>query len=131
MANAMALGDFGEHADSPGISAVELRDLALALNEMRRQTQDRIGQITAEKSRLEGVVASIAEGILVTEADGRVRMTNRTFDRWFGVTSPSGGRMPVELVRNAEVQDAIERTLGTREETAPCPTLMQPSGSCR
>jgi len=118
MANAMASGNFDAHADTPGISATELRDLTLALNEMRRQTQDRIGQITAEKSRLEGVVTSIAEGILVTEADGRVRMTNRTFDRWFGVSSPSSGRMPVELVRNAEVQDAIERTLDTGEQTA-------------
>ncbi|MBT3601843.1 MAG: PAS domain-containing protein [Candidatus Latescibacteria bacterium] len=96
-----------------GATSLELQDLASALDEMRRQIQGRIGQITLEKSRLEAVLASITEGILVTEQSGRVSIANRAFGSLFGVSQDPVGRMPIELVRQREVQDAIEQTMET------------------
>ena len=46
------------------------RKLLAALKEMYRQTQERIGQITTEKVRLEAILDSITKGILVTGKTG-------------------------------------------------------------
>ena len=94
-------------------STRELRELGTALDDMRQQVQAQIGQITLEKSRLEAVLPSITEAILVTDQSGRILMGNRTFEKLFGVSDAIEGRMPIELVRHRDVQDAIEQTLST------------------
>ena len=96
-------------------STRELRDLGTALDDMRRQVQKHIGQITLEKSRLEAVLTSITEAILVTDQSGRILMGNRIFEKLFGVSDAIEGRMPIELVRHRDVQDAIDQTLKTRQ----------------
>ena len=65
-------------------------------------------------------MGSITEGILVVDITGHVLMSNRAFERLFGLTGPTQGRLPVELVRNVEVQTAIEAVLsgsGARTQT--------------
>jgi len=94
-------------------STRELRDLGTALDDMRRQVQTHIGQITLEKSRLEAVLTSITEAILVTDQSGRILMGNQTFEKLFGVSDTIEGRMPIELVRHRDVQNAIDQTLKT------------------
>ena len=94
-------------------STRELRDLGTALDDMRRQVQTHIGQITLEKSRLEAVLTSITEAILVTDQSGRILMGNQTFEKLFGVSDAIEGRMPIELVRHRDVQNAIDQTLST------------------
>ena len=94
-------------------STRELRDLGTALDDMRRQVQTHIGQITLEKSRLEAVLTSITEAILVTDQSGRILMGNQTFEKLFGVSDAIEGRMPIEFVRHRDVQDAIDQTLKT------------------
>ena len=94
-------------------STRELHDLGTALDDMRRQVQTHIGQITLEKSRLEAVLTSITEAILVTDQIGRILMGNQTFEKLFGVSDAIEGRMPIELVRHRDVQNAIDQTLKT------------------
>ncbi|MCE2435540.1 MAG: PAS domain S-box protein, partial [Candidatus Latescibacteria bacterium] len=94
-------------------STRELRELGTALDDMRRQVQTHIGQITLEKSRLESVLTSITEAILVTDQSGRILMGNQTFEKLFGVSGATEGRMPIELVRHRDVQNAIDQTLKT------------------
>ena len=94
-------------------STRELRELGTALDDMRQQVQAQIGQITLEKSRLEAVLPSITEAILVTDQSGRILMGNRTFEKLFGVPDAIEGRMPIELVRHRDVQNAIDQTLKT------------------
>lgn len=94
-------------------STRELRELGAALDDMRRQVQTHIGQITLEKSRLESVLTSITEAILVTDQSGRILMGNQTFEKLFGVSGAIEGRMPIELVRHRDVQNAIDQTLKT------------------
>lgn len=115
VARKMAGGEFANRAELRG-TIPEIRDLAAALNEMGEQTQGRIEQILVENSRLQAVLAGISEGILVTEKNGRIRMTNRQFNRLFGVQDPrTDGKMPIEFVRNPDVQNAVMETLETNE----------------
>ena len=108
----VALGIYERQAPRLGTTR-ELRDLGASLDEMRGQIQTHIGQMTLEKSRLEAVLTSITEAVLVTDQSGRVLMGNRTFEKLFGVSRASEGRLPIELVRDRDVQDAIERALKT------------------
>lgn len=105
----VALGIYERHTPRLGTTR-ELRDLGVALDEMRGQI---FGQMTLEKSRLEAVLTSITEAVLVTDQSGRVLMGNRTFEKLFGASRPTKGRMPIELVRHRGVQDAIEQALKT------------------
>lgn len=114
VARSIGAGDFDERVPSDA-SPREIRDLARALDSTRQQVRDRIAAILAEKLQLETILADITVGILVTGRDGRVLLTNRTFDRLFGVTSPTVGRPPVEMIRDVQVQEAIEHTLSTGE----------------
>ena len=111
---ALAGGDYAR--EPPFIaSPPEITDLAASLASARRQVHDRIADILGEKSRLEAILTDITVGILVTGHDGRVLLTNHTFERLFGVTSPSEGRPPVEMIRDVSVHEAIEHTLRTGE----------------
>ena len=113
MARNLAAGDFSTEVQLSHAPVRELRVLSGALHDMRREIRERIDQTTVGKSRLEAVLASITEGILVTARDGRVQMTNRAFCRLFGADPPTEGRLPVELIRDGEVQEAIDLALET------------------
>ena len=112
VARSLVAGDFDDPLPS-GAFPREIGDLARALDSTRQQVRDRIAAILGERSQFETILADITVGILVTGQDGRVLLTNRTFERLFGVTSPTRGRLPVEMIRDMQVQEAIEQTLRT------------------
>ncbi|OGG54902.1 MAG: hypothetical protein A3F84_27245 [Candidatus Handelsmanbacteria bacterium RIFCSPLOWO2_12_FULL_64_10] len=127
VARDMARGDFSARAYAP--SSDELDSLARALNEMSSQLKARIDQITEEKSLLEAVLASATEGILVTDERGSVLSANAALRDLFQAppSSPVVGRPSIEVVRNPDVQDAIERTLRSGEETVREVALLSPA----
>ncbi len=114
VARSVAAGNLDEEIPSVAFSR-EIKDLARTLDSARHQIRDRIANIVGEKSRLETILAGITVGILVTGPDGRVVLTNQSFERLFGVMPPTEGRPPVEMIRNVQVQEAIEHTLRTGE----------------
>ena len=114
VARSVAAGNFDEEVPSVAFFR-EIKDLARALDSTRQQVRDRIAEIVGEKSRLETILSDITVGILVTGRDGRVLLTNHTFERFFGVMPPTEGRPPVEMIRDVQVQEAIEHTLRTGE----------------
>ncbi|MDE3000782.1 MAG: ATP-binding protein [Gemmatimonadota bacterium] len=112
--NSLGAGDFDDRVPSDALPR-EFKDLARALDSARQRVGERIADIVGEKSRLETVLADITVGILVTGRDGRVLLTNQTFEELFGVTPPTQGRPLVEMIRDVQIQEAIERTLRTGE----------------
>jgi two-component system phosphate regulon sensor histidine kinase PhoR len=97
-----------------------LPELGTALEDLRQRVHQRLGHLNAEKSRLEVILESITEGILVTGRDGRVVLANQALARLFGLKLPLQGRPNAEIVRHSEVQEAIaqclERCAGTSLE---------------
>lgn len=71
----------------------------------------RVGHLSTEKSRLEVILESITEGILVTGQDGRVQLINRALGHLFSVSEEVYGRPTAEIVRQAAVQGAIDDCL--------------------
>ncbi len=113
----LARGTGGGRVPIPRGAATELVDLAHALQEMHAQLEERASQATIEQARLRAIIHSAAAGILVTDLRGRVLLANVALLRVFGVANWREGMLPIELVRHAQVSDAIEQTLGTGAAT--------------
>ncbi len=85
--------------------------LGEALAPMVATYHRRLGDLSTEKSRLEVIIESITEGILVTGHDGRVLLVNRALGRLLNLQGNAQGRPAAEFVRQAAVQQAIDRCL--------------------
>ncbi len=97
-------------------STTELGELERALSDLGQQTRERVAQVTTEKSRLETILNSITEGVLVAGRDGRIVLANRALGELFGAEFPLEGRQPVEVVRNRVVEEAIDQGLESGQE---------------
>ena len=109
-AREMATGEYAGHIPGTALAARELHDLARALRDMYSQIQDRVVQLSTEKTRLETILDSVSEGILVTGPDNRVLLANPALTRMFGLDAWRPGMPLVELVRNTRVEEAIAET---------------------
>ncbi len=110
-----ASGDLEATASVP--AHAELASLAAALNEMAEQSKARISRIREENAQLEAVLSGMAEGVMVTSAEGRILMVNPTFKRMVDVDAWCLGKRPIEVVRNHELQSAVDAAI----DAAPSP----------
>lgn len=65
--------------------------------------------LTAHAERLQALLDSMVEGILVLDAQNRVAIANRTAGRFFGFSSGVVGRALIEAARNHEVLAMADR----------------------
>lgn len=104
-----AAGDLEVTASVP--AHAELASLAAALNEMAEQSKERISQIREENAQLEAVLSGMAEGVMVTSADGRILMVNPAFKRMMDVDAWCLNKRPIEVVRNHDLQSAVDAAI--------------------
>ncbi|NDE96931.1 MAG: PAS domain-containing protein, partial [Verrucomicrobia bacterium] len=76
-----------------------------ALRQQHEQTQAR------ELAQQQALFNSMSEGVLVLDADGRVRLVNQALERLFGTTGDLRGRTVMEALRLHQVQELVNRTL--------------------
>ena len=84
----------------------ELRDLADAMNRLAHDMSAHVRGLRDEGGRLRAVLDGMSEGVMVTDDEGRIALWNEAFGRLFPGIPPQG-RRPIEVVRSAELQDAI------------------------
>ena len=108
-AGSMAAGDFSKRIDIR--SEDEVGDLAAAFTDMAGQVKARMEDITSMRSRLEAVLLSMFDGVMVVDAGGNILLMNMPLKELLLVKGPVEGRRPLEVVRNVEVQDIAERAL--------------------
>ena len=82
-------------------------ELARALEDFAGRIQQHVDQLESEKSRLEVILESITEAILVIDRNGRVVLANKALANLFGLDSPVEGLLTAEVVRYAAIQDAL------------------------
>jgi len=96
----------------------ELQTLAGAVDRLASEFEERATHLQKERDELSLLVASVSEGILLTDRDGRILHANPAARDLLGLPADSRGRPLVSLVRNVELRRILER-LGT---DAPHPT---------
>ncbi len=91
----------------------EFRRLARAVNEMADRTEEHLRTIAEHKAQLKTILDSMDEGVLVVGSQGRIRLVNPALTRLFPLAAQAEGKLPVEVIPVAEIQQALDRLLSS------------------
>lgn len=109
MAEAAARIGHGESkARIPVRSSDEIGMLAGVLNDMSERIEDQVQRLSAEKQRLDTILRSMGEGIMVTAPDGVITLVNPAFSRLFSITGDVEGKKLVEISRHPDLLEAFK-----------------------
>ncbi|MEW6266783.1 MAG: two-component system histidine kinase PnpS [Thermodesulfobacteriota bacterium] len=86
----------------------EIGDLARAFDRMADHLQEEIEAVTGARDRLETILRSMAEGVLVTDRSGRITLANQALSRLLGLDSDPVGRLTSEIIRKADLIEAVQ-----------------------
>jgi two-component system, OmpR family, phosphate regulon sensor histidine kinase PhoR len=116
VARAMARGDFSRKAYIH--SRDEIGDLAQALNAMSEEIKNKIGNLNSEKAKLDLVLSSMFEGVIVTDADEKIILMNPSLRKLFLIDVNPQGKKPLEVIRNTAVDDMVEKIIQGKQQLA-------------
>ncbi len=89
----------------------ELAALALALNRLAATAERQFEAVSHERDHLQEILASMSEGVLVVDREGRAQMINPAFYRLFDLVGDFSGRPALEIIRHPGFARLIEDTL--------------------
>ena len=112
-AQGIAEGDFSKKV--PVSTNDEISDLAKAFNYMSEQIKLRIEEVTSSKLRLEAVLLSMFEGVMVVDLEGAILLMNQTLKDFLLIRENPVGRKPLEVIRNIEIQEIADSTLQIKQ----------------
>jgi len=108
MADAAArIGHGNSKAKIPVVSNDEIGMLATVLNDMSERIEDQVQRLSAEKQRLDTILRSMGEGVMVTAPDGVITLVNPAFHRLFSITAEVEGKKLVEISRHPDLLEAF------------------------
>jgi two-component system phosphate regulon sensor histidine kinase PhoR len=111
----MAAGQLGQKI------AVSTRDeigqLAQAFNEMSSNLKAMVETLSTEKTKLANVLANMADGVIMTDAEGNIVLANPAAGKLFGFEEPGAVNRPlIEVVHDHEVDEILKACLITGKE---------------
>lgn len=93
----------------------EIGDLARALNYMSDELKNKMGKIVYEEAKLDVVISSMFEGVLLTDAKGDILMMNPSLRKLFLIDTAPEGKKPIEIMRNNRIQDIVDVIIKNRK----------------
>ena len=93
--------------------ADEVGALGASLDRLADHLSHSLAQLASERDRLEAILETMAEGVLCTDADGRVVLANASLRTMLSASNPIVGRPPIEAIRNDELAEIIARVSRT------------------
>jgi two-component system phosphate regulon sensor histidine kinase PhoR len=99
-------------------STDELASLSKAIGEMGTQLRNKIEEISNEKDYLQTILKGMTEGVLVVDGRARILMVNDALRQLLSLSSDVSDRMPLEIIRNAELEGAIRKAIQDGENVA-------------
>jgi len=106
-------GDFAVRVLPPRRGTV--KDLADGFNEMAFRTKEMIDQLARQREALDAVIASISEGLLVLDADGRIVLANDSLHRLVG-SDAVAGRYYWEVIRDSAFTEMVRGAMATHAD---------------
>ena len=95
----------------------ELGNFARSFNTMTGKLKDMFGEIRVQNEEINGILASIREGLCVLDQDSRIVLCNASFRRIVGTDAPEG-RHFWEVVRSSALGEVIRRVRAAKAEAA-------------
>ena len=113
VAQRMADGDFSQRITVA--SADEVGQLGQALNIMAQRLEDRLAELEEERAKGAAIFDSMVEGVLAVDSEKQILFINASARRLFNLTSVGvEGRSFLEVIRNKEILELLDRALRTR-----------------
>lgn len=81
------------------------------INQLTAKLEEGTDVVISEVAKLETVLSSMVEGVMVTDGKGRIVLMNPAIRKLFLVDSPPEGKISLEVVRNTEVQNIVSTLL--------------------
>lgn len=89
----------------------ELRAVASAIERLASDLEERARELKEERDELSLLVASVSEGILLVDRDGRIVHANAAARALLGLPVESRGRVLSSLVRHVELRRVLEKMI--------------------
>ena len=103
-------GDFSRRIIQP--SGDEIGELAVTLNKMAEDIENKIRQIAAQNQKLAAIFNNMIEGIVTVDRKGHIVSVNPAVEKIFGITKDDAeGRLFLETIRNNDISDVISMVL--------------------
>ncbi|MCK5451366.1 MAG: HAMP domain-containing protein, partial [Candidatus Omnitrophica bacterium] len=112
MASKVAAGDFTKKIMVK--THDEIGRLAEAFNHMSAEVCSKMEQIEDNKAKLEAVLLSMFDGVMVVDSKGMILLMNKALKDLLVVEYAPEGRKPLEVIRNVEVQEVADKVLKMR-----------------
>jgi two-component system, OmpR family, phosphate regulon sensor histidine kinase PhoR len=109
IAKNIAHGDFSKRPSV--LSKDEIGDLAESIRFMSDQIKSRIEEVTTNKLRLEAVLLSMFEGVIVIDRLGNIVLINQALKELLHIEDNPSGKSTIEVIRNADIQDIADSVL--------------------
>ncbi|MDI1483904.1 ATP-binding protein [Polyangium sp. y55x31] len=110
---AMAGGNLAIHAPAQGTD--ETAQLGRALNRLSSELLAAIEELRDERDLLASILDGMNEGVLVTDGDARIVLANRALRGMTLVGEGTIGKSVIEVIRNASLQEALDRAAASSE----------------
>lgn len=124
-AQGVARGEMGQRL--PIYSRDELGELANALNVMADDLKGTLRRLEEEGRRIRTIMESMAEGVLVIDARGRISLVNPAAEALLGLKKDVAlGQTPLEAVRSHELDDLLKAAARQKEGVGAEITLTYP-----
>jgi two-component system phosphate regulon sensor histidine kinase PhoR len=108
-ADLMGRGDYSTPFRVP--EQRELARLGNSLARIARHAGEQLRAVEAERDHLRATVAGMTEGVLVTDARGKVRLLNPAFCQIFGVPAKTVPADALDLAREPRLVDLVRQVL--------------------
>ncbi len=109
IAQNIAHGDFSKRPSV--VSGDEIGDLSESIRFMSDQIKSKIEEVTTNKLRLEAVLWSMFEGVMVIDRSGNIILINQALKELLKIKENPSGKSTIEVIRNADIQDIAESVL--------------------
>lgn len=91
----------------------EIGALARSFNYIMDEMKGRIDEVIESKTLLETVFFSMFDGVMVVDAKGKILLMNQSLKNFLKIEDDPAGKLPVEVIRNADVQRMVEEILNS------------------
>jgi two-component system phosphate regulon sensor histidine kinase PhoR len=90
-------------------SGDEIGELAVTLNKLAQEIEDKIREVQRQNQHLAGVFNSMIEGVIVTDKSGHIRSLNRAVEDIFSINKKDvENRFFLETIRNNDIFEIID-----------------------
>jgi two-component system, OmpR family, phosphate regulon sensor histidine kinase PhoR len=97
----------------------ELGELGENINDMARNLGIRLRQSEEEKTRMEAILKNMSDGLVLTDAKGKIIMGNAALNNLFGIDySGIEGKTLLEALRKTELMDIVESIAESGEKVS-------------